>query len=61
MIPSHDYISFLQQSNCPAVAQPGRAFGCRCRLTLSLADHENQPIGRTTCSNRRVAGSNKHS
>jgi hypothetical protein len=30
---------------CPAVAQPGRAFGCSSRLIE--ADHEKQPIGRT--------------
>jgi len=30
---------------CPAVAQPGRAFGCSSRLTE--ADHEKQPIGQT--------------
>ena len=30
---------------CPAVAQPGRAFGCSSRLTK--ADHEKQPIGQT--------------
>ena len=30
---------------CPAVAQPGRAFGCSSRLIK--ADHEKQPIGQT--------------
>ena len=30
---------------CPAVAQPGRAFGCSSRLIE--ADHEKQPIGQT--------------
>jgi hypothetical protein len=31
--------------DCPAVAQPGRAFGCRCWLTE--ADQEKQPTGLT--------------
>lgn len=44
---------------CPAVAQPGRAFGCRYR-PMRYADHEKQPIGHTSCGNRRVAGSNKN-
>lgn len=25
-----DYISNILKLNCPAVAQPGRAFGCSC-------------------------------
>jgi hypothetical protein len=31
--------------DCPAVAQPGRAFGCRCWLTE--ADQVKQPTGLT--------------
>src|SRR5919202_509055 len=58
MVMSHNYITFIHQRTCPAVAQPGRAFGCRCRPIL-YADHVKQPIGRIMCSNRRVAGSNK--
>ena len=25
-----EYISILSKTKCPAVAQPGRAFGCSC-------------------------------
>ncbi|MGG6460985.1 MAG: hypothetical protein ACM3JQ_06120 [Candidatus Eiseniibacteriota bacterium] len=39
------YMEVNHDEKCPAVAQPGRAFGCSSRL--KIADREKQPIRQT--------------